>query len=70
MSNFIEPSTLTSASLLADGEVLGRDGDGGMIQWDASSGAPYNSGETVEEFGLDNLSGAELNRLNLVQRSS
>lgn len=65
LSNFIEPSTLTSASLLADGEVLGRDGDGGLIQWDASSGAPYNSGETVEEFALDNLSGAELNRLNL-----
>lgn len=50
---------------LADGEVLGQDADGGLIQWNATTGAPYNSGQTVEEFGISNLSEAESKRLNV-----
>ena len=66
LSNDIERSTMTTEakSSLADGEVLGRDADGGLIQWDATAGAPYNSGQSVEEFGLGNLSEPELKRLN------
>ena len=42
LSNDIERSTMTTEakSSLADGEVLGRDADGGLIQWDATAGLP------------------------------
>jgi len=48
-----------------DGEVLGLDADGCVIQWDADRGAAYNSGETLEEFGADNLRAHERGRLGL-----
>lgn len=66
MSNYIEPSNMTAEtkSSLVDGEVLGHDADGALIQWNATTGAPYNSGETVEDFGMDNLSETEKRRLN------
>jgi len=67
VSNCIEPSSMTAEakSSLVDGEVLGQDADGGLIQWNATARAPYNSGETVEEFGGSNLSEAEMKRLNM-----
>lgn len=67
MSNYIEPSSISAEakSSLVDGEVLGQDADGGLIQWNATAGAPYNSGQSVEEFGVSNLSEAETKRLNL-----
>jgi hypothetical protein len=47
----------------ADSEVIGVDTDGRLIQWDATNGAPYNCGETVDEFGRHNLTQAELARV-------
>lgn len=69
MSNYIEPSSISAEakSSLVDGEVLGQDADGGLIQWNATAGAPYNSGQSVEEFGVSNLSEAEMKRLNLLK---
>ena len=69
MSNHIEPSSISAEakSSLVDGEVLGQDADGGLIQWNATAGAPYNSGQSVEEFGVSNLSEAEMKRLNLLK---
>lgn len=46
-----------------DGEVIGLDTDGCLIQWCEENGQPYNCGETPEEFGLFNLSDAELARV-------
>ena len=48
-----------------DGEVIGIDGDGCLIQWDGQAGVAYNSGHDVQGFGMDNLSQLEKERLNL-----
>lgn len=48
---------------LTDGEVLGLDTDGCVIQWDKALAAPYNSGETLSEFGLKNMTQAEAERV-------
>lgn len=42
-----------------DFEVVGLDTDCCVIQWDAASGTAYNSGQTVAEFGLSNMSDTE-----------
>lgn len=52
-------------SSLVDGEVLGIDADGSLIQWDGHDGVAYNSGQTAQDFGMDNLSEPEKERLNL-----
>lgn len=46
-----------------DGEVLGVDKDGGLLQWNAKTGEPYNCGETLEQFGANNLSATEHTRV-------
>jgi hypothetical protein len=48
-----------------DGEILGLDSDGCIIQWDGDSGAPYNCGETPEQFGIANITEAEAARLGI-----
>lgn len=48
-----------------DGEVIGIDGDGCLIQWDGQAGVAYNSGHDAQGFGMDNLSQLEKERLNL-----
>lgn len=47
----------------ADGEVLGVDVDGKLIQWDRQGEVAYNCGETLEEFGITNLTTVELARV-------
>jgi hypothetical protein len=42
-----------------DFRVVGIDADGGLICEDAD-GARYNCGETLEEFGVSNLTPAEI----------
>lgn len=46
-----------------DGEVVGVDADGSLVQWNAETGEAYNSGETPESFGAHNLSDMERARL-------
>ena len=46
----------------SDGEVVGVDSDGHLVQWNSDAGATYNSGETLEQFGVQNLSEQELLR--------
>jgi hypothetical protein len=46
-----------------DSEVVGLDKDGCVVQWSAENHAPYNCGETPEEFGVANLTEVELLRL-------
>lgn len=46
-----------------DGEVIGVDTDGCLIQWDGIKEESYNSGETLEQFGEGNLTGEELKRV-------
>ncbi len=43
-----------------DGQILGIDSDGCLIQWDADAKESYNCGETPEEFGLDNITDDEM----------
>lgn len=43
--------------------MLGLENDGTLIQWDADAGKPYTAGETLAEFGEDNLTAAERVRL-------
>ena len=38
-----------------DGDIIGLDKDGHLIQWDADHEQPYCSAETPEEFGLNNI---------------
>jgi hypothetical protein len=47
-----------------DGEVIGID-NGKVIQWDGDKQEVYTSGETIDEFGINNLTDLELVRLNL-----
>ena len=46
-----------------DGEVVGLDTDGCLIQWDAEKAVQYNSGMTPEDFGIENLHQRELARI-------
>ena len=46
-----------------DGEVLGVDNDGSVIQWDSEHKHTYNSGESLEDFGINNLNQKEKARL-------
>lgn len=48
-----------------DGEVIGTDHDGCIICWNAKTEEHYNCGETLEEFGEDNLRNRERKRLGL-----
>jgi len=43
-----------------DGQILGVDTDGCLICWDADNGISYNCGETLKEYGEDNLTPDEL----------
>jgi len=47
-----------------DGEVLGIDKDNCLICWNAQTKERYNCGETLEVYGKENLTEAELKRLN------
>lgn len=38
-----------------DGEVLGVDADGYVLQWHTEKQSPYNSGESVKDFGRKNM---------------
>lgn len=57
--------TADAKSSHVDGEVIGIDGDGCLIQWDGQAGVAYNSGHDAQGFGMDNLSQLEKERLNL-----
>lgn len=43
-----------------DGDIIGLNPNGTIIQWDGDKGEAYSSGETPEEFGLDNMTSDEL----------
>jgi hypothetical protein len=47
----------------ADNEVLGIDTDGCLILWDADKRQRYNCGETLEQWGKENLTSQEISRL-------
>lgn len=60
---------------LSHGETINIDTDGCLIQWDKSSEdaaahAAYNCGETVEEFGIENLTPKELARLKFLHHKT
>lgn len=46
-----------------DEEVIGLDGDGCVVQWDAELAAPYNSGLSPEAFGVEAMSHVERARI-------
>ena len=46
-----------------DGEILGIDRDGFLLQWNADDLEIYNSAETVEEFGEANIRPHEWDRI-------
>ena len=47
----------------AGSEVVGVDADGELIQWDASTGKPYNCGMSLQDFGRHLLEPQELQRV-------
>ena len=46
-----------------DGEVTGIDKDGNLILWNATTKRNENSGETPQEFGVENITDTELSRI-------
>ena len=48
-----------------DGDVIGIDNDGCVILWDAVKKERYNCGETINQYGLENLTEKERALLNL-----
>lgn len=60
---YIAQVVATGRFTAKDGEILGLDADGRLIQWDAETQTRYNCGETPEEFGLENLRSAKLERI-------
>ncbi len=52
-------------SQLKDGEIIGLDEDGTIVQWDATNGQEYNSGETPAQFGIHQLTDIERKRVGL-----
>lgn len=54
------------ASGFADGEVIGMDNDERLILWDGPVATPYNCGETLDEYGVDNLTEVERKRLGIL----
>lgn len=54
---------LVAAFSLRDGEVVGVDTDGNLICYNASTHSNYNCGETLESYGVDNLTPTELKRV-------
>lgn len=47
-----------------DGEVIGIEPITGLlIHWNATTKQPYTAGETLAEYGVDNLTGTERQRL-------
>jgi len=54
----------------SDGEVIGLDNDGCILQWDAEIGETYNCGETPEEFGTNNLTGIEAYRIKVRKKKA
>jgi hypothetical protein len=61
------------AHVYEDGEVIGwsdnrhtRTGERYLLCWDADKGEAYCCGETLSEFGADNLSIGERQRLELL----
>lgn len=54
---------LEALSPYEDNEVVGIDKDGCIVQWDGENSRPYNCGETPQEFGLENLTDIEKERI-------
>jgi hypothetical protein len=54
----------SNTKTFSDGQVLGIDNDGCLIQWDSNKGERYNCGETLNQFGIKNLSDKEKKTLN------
>lgn len=54
---------LEQSSDYTDGEILDVDTDGCLIMWDNDGDIPYNCGETLEGYGVDNLTQREADRL-------
>lgn len=54
---------LVDAEEFEDGEVIGRETDGTLICWNSVSKERYNCGQTLEQFGLDDLTDKERQRL-------
>ena len=46
-----------------DGEIIGLDTDGCVLQWDVDTGTAYNSDETPEVYGLHNIRSHEMERI-------
>lgn len=58
----LEAIRLQDAGLRYDGEVVGIDTDGCVLQWGSDCGF-YNCTETLEQWGIDNLNEEEVERL-------
>jgi hypothetical protein len=50
-----------------DGDVIGIDTDKCLILWNGSKKQGENCGETLEQFGIENLFPKELKRLGIDQ---
>lgn len=48
---------------LSDGEIVGLDNDGCLLQWNGDECTIYNCGETPEEYGLENIDEKEMVRI-------
>jgi hypothetical protein len=51
------------SSAFEDGEVIGLHADGAVVQWSTADGRCYRSGESLESFGVVNMSARERDRV-------
>lgn len=54
---------LEESHKFTDGEVLGEDADGNLVCWNLAEQATYNCGQTLAEYGAENLTEIELGRV-------
>ncbi len=51
----------------SDGEILGVENDGKVIQWSADGGCQYVSGMTLDDFPLSGMTPAEVDRIKVTE---
>jgi hypothetical protein len=58
-----EAKTIAYTLKIKDGEIVGLDADGCIVQWNGEDQVLYNCGETPKQFDSRNMTAKELRRI-------